>query len=165
MPPKNLILSTTHATVEDYTTPATPGTPIDISCHVISIEASGDTEMVDTPVFCDPSSQGEGITTYELAISWAVSIDGADSLGTVIEPVVGKTVRITWWADGATNAEQVVCGMPINPALVGTWNVGERVESSTTHAIRTTPELVTVPVGGLMADESAAKSKASKAAA
>jgi hypothetical protein len=164
MPSMPLILSTTHATIEDYTTPATPGEPIDVSCHVISIEPSGDTEMVDTPVFCDPSSQGEGTTTYELAINWAVSIDGTDSLAELVAPLVGKTVRVTWWADGGTHAEQVICGLPINPALVGTWNVGERVESSTTHAIRTTPQRITAPVEVLTTEATTGGAKAKAAA-
>jgi hypothetical protein len=153
----NLVLATTHVTVEDYTDPAVPGAPVDLSCHVISVEPSGDTDILDTPVFCDPSARAEGTTTYELSITWAVSIDGTESLAAVIAPFVGKTVRLTWWADGAENAEQVICGMPVNPALVGTWEVGSRVESSTSHAIRTTPSRVTAPAEVLAAAETASK--------
>jgi hypothetical protein len=160
MPPRNLVLATTHAQIEDYTDPVTPGAAVDLSCHIISIEPSGDTDIVDTPVYCDPSSRSEGTTTYELGITWAVSIDGDTSLAAEIEPFVGKTCRLTWWADGATHAEQAIIGMPLNPALVGTWEVGSRVESSTTHAMHTTPDRVTAPVEVLTAKATTTKASA-----
>jgi len=127
----------------------TPGTPVDVSCWVARAEISPSTDTADLATFCNPGGQAEGVTTWEVSIDWKSSHDSVagDDLYGVLSPLVGSDVVLTLMVSAASaKAWQGTIGLPVNPGLAGSWEPGSPIEASTTHALRSTPEIVAAPV-------------------
>lgn len=113
----------------DYaSTPA----PVDASCHVRSVSIAADVDEVDVETWCNPGGTAPGEPTYTVDIDWVVNDDTDD----VLAALLGQTVEVILTPDVSSVEELavVIDFGQVNPAVIGTWEVGGVIESSTSHS-------------------------------
>jgi len=113
-----MIVKSPTVTLQDGANPA-----VDISCYVVAVELTTETEMIDVGTFCDPGAMEAGRTTRSGTLSclWSETMYTAlDALtDTVLEMVVTPVA-------GTTITVDVIIPAPIP---FGRFEIGQRVET------------------------------------
>ena len=138
-------------TVVDSDGQGTPGSPVDLSCHIVTVTIDHEEEEVDVSTWCRPGATEVGPPAFSVDIDWKLQgVGDAGDTFEVAKAFIGKEIKLDMVAnDGDT--KQLTVGInfgQVNPAVIGTWTAGESVESSTSHGVVSDPTWTDVGSGG-----------------
>lgn len=138
-----IVLRDPQITMTDLDTDGqgTKGSPVDLSCHIVTVTIDHDEDEVDVSTWCRPGATEIGPPAYSVTIDWKIQTD----TDATVKPLLGQEVEVSMKANsGDTSHLGFTMNFgQVNPAVIGTWTAGEAVESSTAHGVTTDPAWAT----------------------
>jgi len=111
---------------------------IELDCDSNALEITGNTEDIDTGVFCEPGATEQGRTTYTAVLSQLWS----PALYTKLAPHVGQPCVLRFYPDATDTSRYITFDTRYASVPWGRFEVGQRVEVDLALAVLTAPTYV-----------------------